>query len=70
MCKKNKALHYLKHYDIVEEMNLYSTEYLYPEVSETIQWCDENKNLKIFVDVYAATLIVTGTLALSIFTFV
>jgi hypothetical protein len=45
MCKKMQSLHYLKNYGISDELELYSNEYLFPEIDETQIWCNPDRSL-------------------------
>lgn len=47
MCKKMKAFHYLKNLELSSCINLYSNQYLFPEIDETQQWCTPTRALTL-----------------------
>jgi len=43
MCKKMKAVHYLKNFEAAECLDLYANSVLFPEIDETAMWCNDQR---------------------------
>lgn len=43
MCKKMKAVYYLKNYEVANCLETYANSYLFPEIDETQLWCNPDR---------------------------